>query len=50
MMTVRHKATGEIVEAMAYDDCFGRHQYGYSVLGNTPMPEKEFFEHYEEVI
>jgi len=49
-MMVRHRETGEIFQAVALDDCFGRHEYGYSVTGfDEALREDRFFKLFERV-
>lgn len=51
----RNKQTGEVHTVWCIDDYFGRHQYGYSVLGRTgqegdnALTEEEFEATYERV-
>lgn len=47
VMNAKNKKTGELIEVLAIDDYFGRHQYGYSI-GNkgAVYRENEFFDQY----
>lgn len=49
-MEVRDKNTGEILQAFALDDYFGRRKYGYIMPGRKEvMKEDEFFKLFERV-
>lgn len=45
-MKAKHKNTGEVVRVWCLDDCFGKHEYGYSVNGGEPMREDDFAKEY----
>jgi hypothetical protein len=47
-LTVRHKKTGKQYIALALDDYFGKHEYGYSVIGvKDPLREVDFYSQYD---
>lgn len=48
-LKARNKETGEIVDVLALDDWFGRHQYGYKPLVDdvTVYNENTFWKHFE---
>lgn len=46
----RNKSTGEIHEVLCLDDYFGRHNYGYELVGaSRVLGEDEFKHQYERI-
>jgi hypothetical protein len=41
------KQTGEEVRILAWDDYFGKHEYGYRLPNGTVLREKEYMQNYE---
>jgi hypothetical protein len=47
IINLKDRKTGEEIRVCAFDDWFGRHRYGYQILGETDskvMTEDEFNE------
>lgn len=46
-MTVKNRRTGDTETALAVDDYFGKHNYGYMLLSGEVLRESAFNARYE---